>query len=590
MCTLAILVRTYHIEKTKIVPTSRHLVGDAIGYHDWSRMIAAGDWVGNEPFYQAPLYPYALAVISKVVGPDPHRMLYVQAFWGSLAVLLLYLATARLFDVKTACIAGVMLAFYPPAIFFDSIMQKTSLAGVLVCALVWFLSLRNSYISYARSISLGLVLGLLCLTRENAFAWWPFILVWLLVVARAEVGGRKQRYAHGRDALGHATHHGYANHHYLRVGVLVACFILGMMLVLGPVALRNRLVGGAWSLSTFQAGPNFYIGNSLNADGYYKPLVRGHETPQFERADATLLAERAKGRALSMREVSRYWMSRAWSEIGENPGRWLKIMGRKLLMVVNWYEVADVESLYVHAGVSPGLAVIGTVWQFGVLAPLAAMGVVLTRSRWRELWIYYVLMGVMIVAVAAFFVLARYRYAFVPLMIPFAAAGLMGVVRGVRAGRAKRLWGAGLAGVVVAGVCHLPLHDEARLNALAYMNAGVAAAKAGDLAEATPYLAYAVEVNPSSMEAQNNLAQALSLQGRYGEAVAEYEAALALEKGDSIEPQVRAEMEYNYGVALEHVGRVKESLAAFERALMLTPDDDVARTAVERLKIVLDDL
>ena len=63
-----------------------------------------------------------------------------------------------------------------------------------------------------------------------------------------------------------------------------------------PVGVRNVVVADEWSLSTFQAGPNFYIGNSEDADGRYHPLVRGHETPAFERRDATELAERLRKR------------------------------------------------------------------------------------------------------------------------------------------------------------------------------------------------------------------------------------------------------------------------------------------------------
>ncbi len=36
-------------------------MGDSRAYDEWARRIAAGDWIGREVFYQAPLYPYFLA-------------------------------------------------------------------------------------------------------------------------------------------------------------------------------------------------------------------------------------------------------------------------------------------------------------------------------------------------------------------------------------------------------------------------------------------------------------------------------------------------------------------------------------------------
>ena len=72
---------------------------------------------------------------------------------------------------------------------------------------------------------------------------------------------------------------------------------------------------------------------------------------------------------------------------------------------------------------------------------------------------------------------------------------------------------------------NLPIHDEGRLEALGYMNAGVAAAKGGDLAGATEYFRRAVGGHPGSPDAQNNLGQALALQGAYGEVVKHYRTA-----------------------------------------------------------------
>ena len=69
--------------------------------------------------------------------------------------------------------------------------------------------------------------------------------------------------------------------------------------VLTPVAVRNRIVGGELHLTTSQLGPNLYIGNNPEADGTYRPLRPRRSEPQFERRDATELAERDVGRALS---------------------------------------------------------------------------------------------------------------------------------------------------------------------------------------------------------------------------------------------------------------------------------------------------
>ena len=37
------------------------MMGDAQSYHAWAQEIAAGNWIGDDVFYQAPLYPYFFA-------------------------------------------------------------------------------------------------------------------------------------------------------------------------------------------------------------------------------------------------------------------------------------------------------------------------------------------------------------------------------------------------------------------------------------------------------------------------------------------------------------------------------------------------
>ena len=548
---VAVAVRFVHVVETDDTPLVRHLIGDAAGYYDWAQRIAEGQWVGSESFYQAPLYPYVLATQFKAFGVSSWTVRIVQAVWAGVAVWCLYLVTSRLFNRRCGLLAAWMLALYAPAIFFDGIVQKASLGCVLLCGLLAVTAKVAEAPRLPAIVAAGVLLGCLVLVRENALVWLPIMLVWIWF---APVGST-------------------ATDRFPAVGA----YVLGVGLALLPVGVHNAVVGGEWSLSTFQAGPNFYIGNHHGAHGRYAPLVRGHETPAFERHDATMLAERAVGHKLSARAVSRYWLLRTLNDIRMHPLSWLGLMGQKLLMVVDRHEVADAESLYVYADSSVTLRVLGPVWNFGVLCPLAAMGIVLTRSRWRELSIYYALIASMILAVAIFYVMARYRFPLVPLLIPFAAVGCVKAWICVRARELRRLFGAVIVALIVAVVVNVPVHDVKRLNALAWMNVGVALAQGGDVAGATAYFRKAISGHPESAEANNNLAQALAIQGDFAGAIPHYETALAAGAtwigGD-----------FNLAVALEQVGRRLEALKHFEKAVELNPSDSDAIEAVDRLR------
>ena len=82
-------------------------------------------------------------------------------------------------------------------------------------------------------------------------------------------------------------------------------------MLLLPVAIRNAAVGGGFYLTTSQFGSNFFIGNNPASDGTYMSLRPGRGAPEFERLDATELAQKAVGRTLTPGEVSDYWFDRS---------------------------------------------------------------------------------------------------------------------------------------------------------------------------------------------------------------------------------------------------------------------------------------
>ena len=189
----ALVVRVIHVWQIRNEPFFTVLMGDARGYDDWARQIAGGDWLGYEVFYQAPLYPYFLGVLYSVVGRDLVVVRVCQAVIGSLACVLLGLAGWRLFSSRTGLIAGLMLAFYAPAVFFDALIQKSVLDVFFICLMLWLIGSivagtaegrfhgdRTVWGKLRPWLGLGLAIGALSLTRENALAFLVVVLAWAL--------------------------------------------------------------------------------------------------------------------------------------------------------------------------------------------------------------------------------------------------------------------------------------------------------------------------------------------------------------------------------------------------------------------------
>ena len=538
---LALALRALHLGAMRGSPLSDALSGDAAQYDRWARRIAGGEWLGTEVFYQTPLYPYLMGVLYRVLGADPSVVRGAQAVLGSLACVWIARAGARFFGERAGWLAGLVVAVYPPAIFFDGILQKASLDLALMSLLLWAVAAAQDRASAPRLFTTGLVLGATILNRENAAALVPVLAAWAAWLGRARGAARA-----------------------LASVLLVA---LGLAAALVPVGLRNRWVGGQFLLTTSQMGSNFWIGNHRGADGGYVPVRAGRGDAKFERDDVQRLAEDGAKRQLTPSEVSSYWLERSWEDIRSAPGEWLRLLAWKAFLTVNRVELVDGEAIGTHERLSPVLDALSRALHFGVLLPLAAIGAFWTRRSWRRIWVLHAMALAFAAAVALFFVMARYRYPLVPIAALFAGAALADAWRRVRAPRPgdtrETALALGLA-ALVAAVSNAPVPQRFDDDAITYYNAGTSLLDAGRVDDAIALLERARSADPDFPETYNNLGRARLARGEIAAARRD------LERGVELAPD-HAVLHLNLAVATAREGDDVRTRALLERAVALDP-------------------
>jgi len=552
---LALAVRALYLLQIHDEPVFELLVGDARRFYAWAHDVAAGDWLGDEVFYQAPLYPYFLAGLVTLVGPGLLAIKSAQVVVGSLTCAVLARAGARLFDARTGVGAGVLLALYPPAIFGDTLLQKSVLVLLFAALLLLAVARIRRGGGAGSCLALGVVLGALVLLRENTLALAAVLAGWLVLRSAG-----RARWLHP------------------------LAFGLGLAAALAPVAARNLAVsdGGELHLTTTNLGTNLYIGNRRGASGVYQPLVFGHGTAAWERDDAVRLAEEAVGRPLAPGEVSRYWASRAAREVASDPGAWLALMGRKALLFLNAAERMDTEDQYTFADASSVLRGLGRILHFGVLLPLAVFGLVAAWRRAPAQRLLWILALAYAATVLLFFVNARFRLPVVVFWMPSAAAGLVALPRMWQAGEGRRLATAGAAALAAAALANLPLKESPltspdRMRASTALNLGVMQARRGHGERAVASLERAAALAPDHALAHHLLGNELTRQGRLEEALAAYRRALRARPGH---PDAHNAL----GEALLRTGRAQPAIRHFGAALRADPDHAEARANLERAR------
>jgi 4-amino-4-deoxy-L-arabinose transferase-like glycosyltransferase len=431
---VALAVRLAYAWQIRGLPTQHQLVMDAQRYDELARQILGGGWRPREAFYQAPLYPYLLAAAYAVSGRSVVAVRLLQCLVGALTAVLAALAASRLGGssgsdgdggdggarrrLALAGVAGFLAALYAPAVFYAPLLLKTvPLLFLESAALVALLPASGRAPSAARCLAAGCLLGGAALLQETLLVLVPAAAVYVLAAT-----GTSRRW---RPAAALAL-------------------VAGGGLSLAPAALFNLAASGELLLTSSQGGMNFYIGNATGANGTYRPLSSGSQTPERQKEDAqrlaAALAARRSGRpvapaSLTPAAVSHIFWREAAHQVAADPAAWLRLLLRKTRLFWNAYEIPDAEGFRVYRRASSVLRFDPVV--FGLLAPLAAVGLAALAKAGgtpagpaarRGALLLALLTLAAAAAVTLFFIFGRYRLAVVPFLVPLAAAGILELI------------------------------------------------------------------------------------------------------------------------------------------------------------------
>jgi tetratricopeptide (TPR) repeat protein len=475
-------------------PEFRTPMLDAEWFHEQAVAFLEGDWFSEEAAFRGPFYPLFLAGIYRIAGPDPAAARLAQLLLGGATVLLIVLLGQRIFGPTAGFLAGLLGALAWIVVYFEGELLIESILAFLA-ALVLLALLRADRTRSARDALLaGGAIGLFAVARPNILLFLPAALLWLA-------------FRMPRRAL---------------------LVLLGTILVLAPVALRNRAATGEWVLVSTQGGLNFYIGNHREADGRHAvfPGLASWRNDDIVRQTAARL-----GRVPSENEISRFWFREALRTIAGDPLRFAAGLVRKTGFLLSAYEIGNNRDIVLYRRANGVLSL--PLVSFAVLLPLAVVGILFDRRRSRGANLLLLFLLFYGLSVVLFFVCARFRLPMIVPLIVLAGQGLHVVARRAR----ERAWRAFAAPVLV-----------------------LAAAHAG-----TSIDWFGLEVAAEGQEAfhRGNVSARL---GRTEEAIESYrEAARKI-------PRFAA-VRYHLGVVLLGEGREEEGLAELVRAMELDPEN-----------------
>jgi 4-amino-4-deoxy-L-arabinose transferase-like glycosyltransferase len=545
---LALGLRLLYLHEVSDQPFFRTLIIDQAAYDAWAQKIAGGDWLGTEPFYQDPLYPYLLALVYKIAGRSLPLVYFLQALLSSAAGLALYGVGRRYFgDRRAGLLAALFWAAYKVDFFFVGQVEKTASGIALLILALWLLLRFRDRPRLPAAIAAGLASGLLLIYRGNFLLVAPLLLLALGIEACRNLGRK--------------------------AAAPLSALALSFLIVPALTTLHNYAQSGELIVTTAQGGINLYVGNYRgNRWGAGKDPEFARRVPLYEQADFQAEARRRAGRTLAPAELSRFWTREAGKEIAADPGLFLARLGRKTLLILNRHEVPDNLSYdFFRQRFSRLLRL--PLPAFWLAGPFGLAGMALALSRRRGGFLALLVAGYAATLLATY-VVSRYRLPLVPPLLLFAAYGLVEMAAAVKK-RERRPAVVYLAALLVVGVVGYPRWRPPNFEQ-SYEKLGNAYAGQGDATLAIESFQQALALNPRLAGAWTGLGLAFEESNRPEEADEAYLRAVAAAPEN-------APAHFLLGRSLERKGRQAEAESEYRRALKLDPGLTRAREALRRL-------
>ncbi|MBU0753988.1 MAG: tetratricopeptide repeat protein [Planctomycetes bacterium] len=493
---VALALRSGLLLSTADDPYFQVLQLDSYEFQVKAQTMLQGHWLPDRLLPHGPSYSWFMAAVYRCTGPNPESIRWVQSVIGSLGCSATGLLGYWLLG-PWGIVAGLILAASPSAILFDSLLLMTSLllslfAAMLLIATSWMDPSRSrSRAVWWWALPCGALMGAATGLRPQALLLIPAMLILALWPNRSAGPVRWK-------------------------GALF--FLLGSVLLLGPLYLWAGLCTGEWGVYQTNAGYNVYLGNSPERtgtasvrDGYqWNSLHRETWVQEFDQTS----------------ERDRYWLQKTADEVLGAPGKWLALLGRKVLMTIQSREIGatyDIGELIRRSALLKSLP-----FRFGLFFPLALFGLLalLTNARARPLILTIFLYGASVVITVA---ASRYRH---PLLIGLAIGAVAGIRQLIVWGRSKQWGRLGVVGVIIAAsglLLHLDFRPAGSLDVVrSEYQLGQASLREKDPQKALDWFDRAIEIRPGDPDNYVGKGNAYQMLGNYEKAVQSLEKALSL--------------------------------------------------------------
>jgi tetratricopeptide (TPR) repeat protein len=514
-------------------------------YYQRASDIASGDLFNSKAFLKWPLYAYLLAFLFKISANNVPLIYALQFLLGASTCVLLYFIARELFNETIGFIAALLCAWYGLFIFYEGLLIYTALSLFLNAILFLVFLQINDNPDTKGLFWMGIFLGICTITQGSIIFFGIPAILWII----------------WKNGQGFKKSISY-----------FLCFGLGLALVLGALVLRSYVVDRDPVLLTGNTGLNFYIGNSVEADGtivwprYLSPTAEGMLR------DAKVIAKINLGKELKPSEVSRFWLKKATEFIKKNPDAYLKLLAKKINYLFSPKELVYEPEYYFIPDKIRVFKIMFMDLRF--ILPFALLGMLLNLKNFKKIFMLYLAFLAVAFSMILFFVQAKFRVMLVPYLMIFSASGFFAFVEAIRKKRFLQFGllflGFSLFFILLNSIQtdkYLIKNTRGNLDEFRYHFAkAIAYEKTSDYQAALRELNFANKIRPNNHNIIYSFGVIYYYLNRLDEAEGKFKEAMAISP-------FFVDAYYNLGFLYNRRKRFDKAIEVLEKAAFLDPDD-----------------
>ncbi|MGE5457140.1 MAG: tetratricopeptide repeat protein [Methanococcaceae archaeon] len=393
-----LILRLVYVLETEGTPFFTNLFSDSKIYSEWAHSILNKGAIGTGAFFMAPFYPYFLALVYAIFGESVTAVRILQVLVSSANILIIYLIARNLINRQAAYLSAGIAAFYKVFIFYSGAILSETLQTFFTS--LFILSLTYSYRNEKEKHWLysGILLGIIAIFRGNVLLFAPAAAVWLL-------------YKAGRGV----------NKNFAYKALLF--FFIGTAIPILPVTIRNYAVSGDFVVLTSNGGINFYLGNNPGSQGVFSAPV---DFDFYSDLSGQKFASKVLNHSLKASETSSYWFGRGMDYFSNQPGAALGNTFKKLVLFFGGNDNPQssiMDMKFFEKNYSKVLSL--PLFDFLFVSLFSIAGMLLVWKERNKFGLFYLFTGAYVLGTVLFFINGRFRLALTPMLIVFAAAGIL---------------------------------------------------------------------------------------------------------------------------------------------------------------------